>query len=41
MASDMNAAIAAYNEPAAEGMTCPYTWQIGTDGYPVLAEAAE
>ena len=35
----MNAAIATYNETAAEGKTCPYTWQRGTDGYPTLAKS--
>ncbi|MBO5124852.1 MAG: hypothetical protein J6C11_06965, partial [Spirochaetaceae bacterium] len=36
--SEMNAAIATYNETAAEGKTCPYTWQAGTDGYPTLVK---
>jgi len=35
----MNAAIATYNETAAEGKTCPYTWQAGTDGYPTLVKS--
>ena len=39
--SEMNAAIAAYNASAAEGKTCPYTWQVGTDGYPTLVKATE
>ena len=39
--AEMNAAIAAYNASAAEGKTCPYTWQVGTDGYPTLVKATE
>ena len=35
----MNAAIDSYNASAAEGKTCPYTWQLGTDGYPTLAKS--
>ena len=37
--AEMNAAIAAYNASAAEGKTCPYTWQVGTDGYPTLVKS--
>ena len=37
--SEMNAAIATYNSSAAEGKTCPYTWQAGTDGYPTLVKS--
>ena len=35
----MNAAIDSYNASAAEGKTCPYTWQAGTDGYPTLVKS--
>jgi len=35
----MNAAIATYNSSAAEGKTCPYIWQAGTDGYPTLVKS--
>jgi len=37
--SEMNAAIATYNSSAAEGKTCPYIWQAGTDGYPTLVKS--
>ncbi len=37
--SEMNAAIATYNSSAAEGKTCPYIWQPGTDGYPTLVKS--
>lgn len=36
---DMNAAIDDYNASAAEGKTCPYTWQADTDGYPTLVKS--
>lgn len=35
--SEMNAAIATYNETAT--VNCPYTWQLGTDGYPTLVKS--
>ena len=37
--AEMNAAIATYNKTATEGKTCPYTWQVGTDGYPTLVKS--
>lgn len=35
--SEMNAAIATYNETAT--VNCPYTWEAGTDGYPTLVKS--
>lgn len=35
----MNAAIVAYNANEENAVKCPYTWQLGTDGYPTLVKS--